>query len=172
VPVVHLTSEGVRLAVLSDTHLRAGDLARLPAGARRAMEEADLVLHAGDVVTAGALSALGTLAEVRAVLGNNDLDLVGVVPEVAVEDLGGVTVAMVHDAGRREGRAARLHRRFPDAQVVVFGHSHVPCDEVGIGGQLLFNPGSPTQRRAQPTPTIGLLELDGGRVVRRAIVPV
>ncbi len=160
------------MAVLSDTHLASADLRRVPAGAVAAVRRADVVVHAGDVTSPAALAALRELAEVHAVLGNNDLALAGALPETLVLDLAGVTVAVVHDSGRREGRAARLHQRFPTAGVVVFGHSHAPCDELGLDGQILFNPGSPTQRRRQPRPTIGLLDLDGGRVLRRAIVPV
>lgn len=162
----------MRVAVLADTHLRSSNLARLPVEAVRAAEEADLLLHAGDVVSPDALEVLGQLGPVHAVLGNNDRELTGVLPESLVLDLAGVTVAVVHDTGRREGRAARLHRRFPSAGVVVFGHSHVPVDEVGLSGQVLFNPGSPTQRRAQPRCSFGLLDLEDGRVVRRRIVPV
>lgn len=163
---------GVRVAVLADTHLPSDDLGRLPAEAVRAVERADLLLHAGDVVSPDALEALRRLAPVHAVLGNNDRGLTGVLPESLVLDLAGVAVAVLHDSGRREGRAARLHRRFPSADVVVFGHSHVPVDETGLGGQVLFNPGSPTQRRAQPRCSFGLLELEDGRVLRRRIVPL
>ncbi|MGH9090993.1 MAG: metallophosphoesterase family protein [Acidimicrobiales bacterium] len=162
----------MHVAVLADTHLRSADLGRLPEPVVRAVARADVLVHAGDVVAPGALRAMGALAPVHAVLGNNDHELAGTLPEALVLELGGVEVAVVHDAGRREGRAARLRRRFPTAAVVVFGHSHVPVDEVGLDGQILFNPGSATQRRAQPRRTFGVLELDGGKVRRRAIVPV
>ncbi len=112
------------------------------------------------------------LAPTHAVLGNNDHELRGTLGETLVLELGGVEVALVHDSGARTGRAARLRRRFPSADLVVFGHSHVPCDEVGVDGQLLFNPGSPTQRRSQPVATFGELELAGGSVRHRAIRPV
>jgi uncharacterized protein len=162
----------VRVAVLADTHLRTSDLRRLPTEAVRAVAQADLLVHAGDVVSVGALHALCDLGPVHAVLGNNDRELTGALPESLVLDLAGVSVAVLHDSGRREGRAARLQRRFPSADVVVFGHSHVPVDEVGLGGQALFNPGSPTQRRAQPRCSFGLLDLEDGQVVRRQIVPL
>jgi predicted phosphodiesterase len=77
---------------------------------------------------------------------------------------------MVHDSGARRGREARLARRFPDAAVVVFGHSHEPVDTLGVGGQRLFNPGSPTQRRRQPQPSYGELELRDGAVVSHRVV--
>lgn len=113
------------------------------------------------------LTGFGT---VHAVLGNNDRDLV--LPETLELDLAGVAFAMVHDAGPAKGREGRLHRRFPAAAVVVFGHSHVPWDRVGTGGQRLFNPGSPTDRRAQPHHTVGVLDLDDGRVQRHEIAVV
>lgn len=170
----------VRVVVLADTHLHrdgADPLEQLPEGVLAAMDGADVVLHAGDVVSAGTLAALearvgssgGTF---HAVLGNNDGALRGVLPETLLVDLAGVRVGMVHDSGHRDGRAARLRRRFPTADVVVFGHSHVPCDDVGVDGQRLFNPGSPTQRRLQPERTMGLLDLAGGVVLRHRIIPV
>ena len=64
-------------------------------------------------------------------------------------------------------RAGRMRRRFPEDDVVVFGHSYIPWDDAGVDGQLLFNPGSPTERRAQPNPTLGTLDIGGGRVVSR-----
>jgi putative phosphoesterase len=109
------------------------------------------------------------MAETYAVLGNNDRDLRELLPESRLLELDGVQIAMVHDGGTRAGRPRRLHRRFPDAEVVVFGHSHVPVDEVGENGQLLFNPGSPTQRRSQPHRTFGRLRLGGGRVLQHQI---
>lgn len=167
-----------RVVVLADTHVesRRARPERGPGGLPHAVwshvEGADAVLHAGDVLDQGVLDALAVAAPTWAVLGNNDRSLVGVLPETRVAELGGVRIAMIHDAGARAGRAARLRRRFPDAAVVVFGHSHQPCEEAGVDGQLLFNPGSPTQRRAQPAHTLGELELLGGRVVGHRIVVV
>lgn len=157
--------------VLSDTHLRPGGPGGLPDGVYRALDTAAVILHAGDVVTADLLHELSGWAPVHAVLGNNDLDpALSALPERRLEVVDGVRIAMVHDSGARTGRAGRLRRWFPDADVVVFGHSHIPLQETGIDGQLLFNPGSPTQRRAQPAHTFGRLELDAGRVVRSGIV--
>jgi putative phosphoesterase len=161
-----------RIVVLSDTHVRAGSSRRLPDLAYDALEHADLVLHAGDVVSADFLHELGGFAPVRAVLGNNDAELLGVLPEEERFDVDGVSIAMVHDSGVRAGRPNRMHRRFPDAEVVIFGHSHDPVDELGVGDQRLFNPGSPTQRRRQPHHTIGLLRVDDGRLIEHAIVIV
>jgi putative phosphoesterase len=106
------------------------------------------------------------------VLGNNDLELVGLLPETASIELAGVRIGLIHDSGPTAGREGRLARRFPGADVVVFGHSHAPLDALGLEGQRLFNPGSPTERRAQPTHTFGLLELDAGTIVRHRVVAV
>jgi putative phosphoesterase len=157
------------VVVLSDTHIRRGSSRRLPDAAYPYLERADVILHAGDIVVQEVLDELRGFAPVHAVLGNNDHELVGVLPETRLLEIGGVSVGMVHDSGASTGRAGRLRRRFPDADVVVFGHSHIPWDEAGIDGQLLFNPGSPTERRAQPHHTLGTLDLVDGRVVGHAI---
>jgi uncharacterized protein len=161
----------VRALVLADTHLRS-DLSRLPAAVWDAVEEADVVLHAGDVVTGDLLDALRRRRPVHAVLGNNDRDLAGRLPDRLTVELGGVRVAMVHDSGARGGRERRMRRWFPEADVVVFGHSHEPLDAEGEDGQRLFNPGSAVQRRRQPERTIGRLVFEGGAVVEHEIVPL
>lgn len=159
----------MRLLVIADTHLRAGR--PLPDAVWAAVDRADGVLHAGDVTEAELLDELASRRPLWAVLGNNDRTLADRLPTVVEETLGGVPIAMVHDSGR-QGREARMKRRFPDARVVVFGHSHEPIDTLGVEGQRLFNPGSPTQRRRQPVPTYGWLKLDRGRVLEHRIVPV
>lgn len=157
------------VVVLADTHIRRGSTRSLPDAVYTHLEVADLVLHAGDVLVADVLDELSGFAPVHAVLGNNDGELVGVLPETRLLHVEGVRIAMVHDSGPAKGRAARLRRRFPDAGLVVFGHSHIPWDQEGLDGQILFNPGSPTERRSQPHRTLGTLDLDDGRVVARAI---
>ena len=163
----------MRIVVLSDTHLRPGGSRRLPDAVYDALADADAVFHAGDIVTADLLHELSGFAPVHAVLGNNDLDpALAHLPEQQLVELDGVRVGMVHDSGPRDGREARLRRRFPDADVVVFGHSHIPWNAPGLDGQLLFNPGSPTERRAQPVCTYGVLDLAAGRVERAEVLPV
>lgn len=159
----------LRVLVLADTHLR-DDLGALPPEVWRAVEACDVVLHAGDVVTTHLLDALRSRRPVHAVLGNNDRTLVGSLPDRLEVELAGVRVAMVHDSGPRAGRARRLRRWFPNAAVVVFGHSHEPVDAEGEGGQRLFNPGSAVQRRRQPRRTIGRLTLAAGVLVGHEIV--
>ena len=157
------------VVVLSDTHIRRGSARRLPDAAYPYLEGADVILHAGDIVVPDVLDELRGFAPVHAVLGNNDHELVGLLPEIELVEIGGVRVGMVHDSGPSTGRAGRLRRRFPDADVVVFGHSHIPWDEPGLDGQLLFNPGSPTERRTQPHHSLGTLDLVDGRVAHHAI---
>ena len=162
----------MRALVLADTHIRHGRNRRLPDVVYAELDRADVILHAGDLVELELLDELRGFAPVHAVLGNNDHALVGRLPETAVMTLAGVPVAMIHDSGGRVGRERRMARRFPGARVVVFGHSHAPENRPGLDGQLLFNPGSPTDRRAQPHHTYGVLELDDGTVVSHTIVPV
>lgn len=160
------------VTAMADTHVRAGTNRRLPKALYEALERSDAVLHAGDVLSRDLLRELESYATLYAVLGNNDRDLVGVLPDTRCMTLDGVAIGMVHDPGPRAGRAARLRRRFPDSDVVVFGHTHEPCATAGVGEQLLFNPGSPTQRRRQPFHTFGELELHDGRVVSHRITRV
>ncbi|MDQ3978751.1 MAG: metallophosphatase family protein [Actinomycetota bacterium] len=159
----------VHVVVVSDTHIRRGSSRRLPDAAYRHLDTADLVLHAGDIVVSDVLDELGGFAPVHAVLGNNDIELIGLLPETRQFEVEGVQVAMIHDSGPSNGRAGRMKRRFPEADVVVFGHSHIPWDQEGLDGQLLFNPGSPTERRAQPHHTLGTLDLEDGLVLNHAI---
>ena len=165
----------VRAVVLSDTHLRDAHLRdagarRLPDPVYAALRDADVVLHCGDVVEQGLLEELATFAPVHAVLGNNDVTLRSVLPERLLVEVAGVRVGMVHDSGATKGRAARLHRMFPDCEVVLFGHSHAPVDDDGVDGQRLFNPGSPTQRRLQPHPSFGVLDFEDGRLTGHRVV--
>ena len=157
------------VVVLADTHIRRGGSRRLPDAAYAHLERADVVLHAGDILVADVLEELSGFAPVHAVLGNNDIELVGVLPEVVEFEIEGVKFGMVHDSGASAGRARRLRRMFPDADVVVFGHSHIPWLEPGLDGQLLLNPGSPTERRRQPVHTLATFDVEDGVVVGSAI---
>jgi putative phosphoesterase len=166
------------VVVLADTHMRTTSLEGrrpgrpIPEAVWQALRGADIILHAGDLLDAGVLRLLRQYAPVHAVLGNNDLSLAGVLPSTVLVDIAGVRIGIVHDSGGTTGRAARMRRRFPDADVVVFGHSHAPVDEEGLGGQLLFNPGSPTQRRAQPVCSYGELRLARGLVLDHRVIPL
>ncbi len=137
------------------------------------LRRADVILHAGDVCTAAVLDELAGYAPVHVVRGNNDGPDVAAwgAAEVAELDLDGVRVAMLHDSGQTAGRVNRMRRRFPGADLVVFGHSHIPLDQSGEGVRV-FNPGSPTDRRRQPHGTLGVLRIDDGRLLQARIVEV
>ncbi len=162
----------MRIAVLSDTHAPR-HWKSCPPEVARWLAGTDLILHAGDVCTASVLDELASYAPVQAVLGNNDGPDVAAwgAPEVLELELAGLPVAMLHDSGPAAGRQQRLRRRFPQARLVVFGHSHIPwdCEQDGLRA---FNPGSPTDRRRQPVGTMGLLRISGGRIREARIVPV
>jgi len=160
-----------RIVVLADTHVARGSSRRLPDAVYAHLDEADAIWHAGDVLVPELLDELAGFAPVEAVLGNNDHELLGILPERTEETVDGVRIAMVHDSGTTKGRERRMRRWFPDADLVVFGHSHQPVDAVGVDGQRLLNPGSPTQRRRAPTHTIGIVTCDDGRL-RTEIVDV
>jgi putative phosphoesterase len=147
--------------VLADTHIPRRAKA-LPEGLLVHLERADLILHAGDLMNPRLLDELAAYAPVHAVRGNLDPPDSGL-PETLEFELGGVPVAMIHDSGPKRGRRNRLRRRFPEARVVVFGHSHIPWleDEDGL---LLLNPGSPTDKRRRPDHTFALLSVEDGDV--------
>lgn len=154
----------MKVAVIADTHTR-GMTRTMPFSAWPFLETADHILHAGDVVDPALLDELKSLAPVTVVMGNCDaLDVRdwGAEDEATVE-LGGVRIGMIHDSGLTAGRRARMRARFPDARVVVFGHSHMPVNE-DADGLLLFNPGSPTWKRTAPFPSMGLLWIENGDV--------
>jgi putative phosphoesterase len=154
----------LKIAVISDTHtVRA--TRPIPPGAWPYLETADHILHAGDVCEPGVLDELKSLAPLTVVLGNCDgLDVRdwGATDTAEIE-LDGVRIGMVHDSGPREGRRRRLRQLFPEARVVVFGHSHIPWNE-DEDGLLLFNPGSATWKRRAPFTSMGLLWITGGEV--------
>jgi putative phosphoesterase len=129
-----------------------------------AVDDADVVIHAGDWVCVDALDALEARAtRLVGVYGNNDgPELRARLPEVARVELGGVRFAVVHETGSSKGRERRCSAAYPDADVLVFGHSHVPWDSTTATGLRLLNPGSPTDRRRQPTHTWMTAEADGG----------
>ncbi len=154
--------------VLADTHIPRRARA-LPEALVPHLERVDLILHAGDLIEPSVLDDLSVYdASVHAVKGNVDPPDVNL-PETLEFDFGGARIAMIHDSGRKEGRRRRLKRRFPDARVVVFGHSHVPFleDENGL---LLLNPGSPTDKRRQPHHTFALLRTEEGDVRAEIVV--
>jgi putative phosphoesterase len=153
----------VNILVTADTHVP--DHAKgLPAALVPHLEWADAILHAGDLTSATVLTELEAYAPVSAVLGNMDAwDVQALnLPETLETEVEGVPVAMIHDSGQRIGREQRLARRFPEAGVIVFGHSHQPVDEVHEGVRYL-NPGSPTWKRRAAAPTVARMTVERGR---------
>jgi putative phosphoesterase len=150
----------VVVAVISDTHLPRGTRT-IPDACVASMRAADLILHAGDFTHPEVLDGLEALGPpVMAVHGNVDTEeLRQRLPEARVVNAGAAKIAMVHDAGPAAGRLERMHARFPDADAVVFGHSHIPLHEERDDFQI-FNPGSPTDKRRQPRFTMGVAEID------------
>ncbi|MEU9397214.1 metallophosphoesterase [Streptomyces sp. NPDC048324] len=155
----------MRLLLMSDTHLpkRAREL---PVPLLAELPRADVVLHAGDWVDTATLDLLESRCRrLVGVHGNNDgPDLQARLPEVARVEIGGLRFGVVHETGAAQGREARCAARFPDLDVLVFGHSHIPWDTTAPGGLRLLNPGSPTDRRRQPHCTYMTADVEDGRL--------
>jgi uncharacterized protein len=167
----------LRVALIADTHLPRGNarVRRAERGATRflakpcieALKAADLIVHAGDLSTPSVLAELRELGPVAAVHGNVDSpELRRELPEAISLELENVVLGVIHDAGPSKGRLERLRARFPEADAVVFGHSHMPLHEERDGFQI-FNPGSPTERRRAPHRTMGEATVEGDRIELR-----
>ncbi len=155
----------MRLAIISDTHMGPARRNRLPDRCEELIAGSDLLVHAGDVMTLEALAEIEAIGPpVRAVAGNmDDWDLRERLPDTDEIDVDGATLAVVHDAGPAAGRLGRMRRRFPGADAVVFGHSHIPLHE-REGDFQIFNPGSPTERRRAPSHSMGVAHVEDGRL--------
>ena len=155
----------MRIAVISDTHMPRGPRS-LPERCVAELRAADVILHGGDFMRVEVLRMLERLGPpVHGVHGNvDDEALRQMLPTARVVEAGGARIGMVHDAGPRQGRLARMRFRFKDADAVVFGHSHLPLHEADADGFQIFNPGSPTERRSAPTHTMGIATVEDGRV--------
>jgi len=153
-----------RLLLISDTHI-PGRARTLPDAVRAEADAADLIVHAGDWVRASVLDDLSRHGDVIGVYGNNDgSDLRERLPEIARFDVEGVRFAVIHETGDAKRRHAWADAAFPDTDVLVFGHSHIPWDTVTPTGTRLLNPGSPTDRRRHPRCTLMTLTVDAGDV--------
>jgi putative phosphoesterase len=155
----------MKLVLISDTHLPVR-AKKLPAVLWEEIEAADVVIHAGDWVSVELLDEL-TQRSARLIgcWGNNDGPLLRArLPEVARETLDGLSVAVVHETGAAKGREERCERAYPDVDLLVFGHSHIPWDTTTPRGLRLLNPGSPTDRRRQPYCTYQTATIDSGRL--------
>jgi putative phosphoesterase len=153
-----------RIAIISDTHIPRGER-RLPETCVAQLRSAELIIHAGDLSTLAVLNELRGYGETVAVHGNVDeWDVAQVLPRTAVVEFHGKRIAIVHDGGPAHGRLDRLRRRFPGADAVVFGHSHLPLHETDPDGFQIFNPGSPTERRRAPRHTMGFASVEAGKL--------
>ncbi|MBF4570233.1 metallophosphoesterase [Plantibacter sp. VKM Ac-2880] len=161
------------LLLISDTHLPKRAKA-LPDAVWAAVDAADLVVHAGDWVDEATLDALEERAtRLVGVFGNNDgPELRARLPEVARFEVDGVRFAVVHETGAATGRERRADEAYPDTDVLVFGHSHIPWDTVSPAGLRLLNPGSPTDRRRQPQCTMMTARVADGALADVMVVPV
>ena len=162
-----------RLLLLADTHVPQRARA-LSAQVWQAVEEADVVFHAGDWVEEPLLDELqARSARLVGVFGNNDgAGLRARLPEIAEVMVDGIRFALIHETGPAGGREARCEVQFPDEDVLVFGHSHIPWDTTTPRGLRLLNPGSPTDRRRQPVCSMMTAIADAGTLRDVSLVPV
>ena len=153
----------MRIVLTADTHVprRAREL---PRELWDAVDDADVAIHAGDWVDEALVDALESRSRrLIAVYGNNDGPAIRRrLPEIARADLDGVRIAVVHETGPKDGRERRCAVRFPDCDLLVFGHSHIPWDSTAASGLRLLNPGSPTDRRSQPYATFMTASISAG----------
>jgi putative phosphoesterase len=160
----------MRLLLISDTHLPVR-AKKLPAPVWEAVDDADVVVHAGDWVSVALLDELEARAKrLIGCWGNNDgPELRARLPEVARVTLDGLSVAVVHETGPARGREVRCDAAYPGLDLLVFGHSHIPWDTTSPGGLRLLNPGSPTDRRSQPYCTYQTATVTAGRLEQVAL---
>jgi len=160
------------LLLIADTHVPAR-ARRLPDPLLRAVDEADIVVHAGDWIDEATLDLLEARSRVLlGVHGNNDGSALRTrLPEIARLRIEEVEMAVVHETGSKQRREERMDAAFPDIDLLVFGHSHIPWDTVAPSGMRLLNPGSPTDRRRQPVCTMMTVAIDGRRI-DAALVPI
>ena len=161
----NVSSMTTRMLLLADTHVpkRAR---RLPEAVMRAIDDADVVVHAGDWVDSPTLDLLESRARsFHGVYGNNDgPELRARLPEIARFTVEEVEIAVIHETGAATRREERMDAAFADTDLLVFGHSHIPWDTVSPAGMRLLNPGSPTDRRRQPVCTMMLVTIDGASI--------
>jgi hypothetical protein len=163
----------MQLLLLADTHVprRAHDL---PDEIWAQVDAADVVVHAGDWIEESLLDRLSERsARLIGCWGNNDGPAVRArLPEIARATLHGVRLGVVHETGPSAGREKRMSAAYPDLDVLVFGHSHIPWDTTTPTGLRLLNPGSPTDRRRQPAPTYVTALVSDGRLAEVCLRPL
>jgi putative phosphoesterase len=154
----------MQIAIISDTHMPRGARA-IPEACLQRCREADVILHAGDLLDMPVLEMLRELGPpLHAIHGNVDSAAVRAVLPARLEiELSGVRIGMVHAPGPANGRLAALRAAFPRCDAVVFGHTHMP-EHAERDGFQIFNPGSPTERRRAPVHTMGAATIEAGRI--------
>jgi putative phosphoesterase len=159
------------IAIVADTHMPRRSR-RLPGRCVELIAAAEVVLHAGDFTAREAFAEIAAIGPpLIAVAGNVDTpELAATLPSETTTEWRGARIGMVHDAGPRRGRLARMRQRFPDADAVVFGHSHQPLIERGDDGFQILNPGSPTERRRAPAHTMALGRIGAAGALELEIV--
>lgn len=162
-----------RLVLIADTHLPQR-VRGLHPSLWTELEAADVVFHAGDWVEPALLDELERRCKkLVAVYGNNDgAELRARLPEIAHVRIEGLSFSMIHETGASAGREKRCTAKFPDADVLVFGHSHIPWDSTAASGLRLLNPGSPTDRRRQPVCTYMSAVVEDGTLGEVSVIPV
>lgn len=143
----------VKIGIISDTHARIID--EIPVSTRKALSGVDLIIHAGDFTHKAVLDGLQTIGQVKAVRGNMDsIDLKMILPERDVFEVNGRKIGLIHGSGAPMGIAERVKKQFTGVDIIIFGHSHEPCQRY-IEGVLLLNPG-------QAMSSFGLLTINDG----------
>lgn len=167
---MHESPADQRILLLSDTHLY--DAARLPAPVLVCAGHADRIVHAGDTSCLEIIRVLEQFAPVTAVRGNvESADSHEALQDREIVCVDGVTIGVVHDPGPAHGRHERLAEWFPDAHVIVYGHTHMPEIRRGTTDRpWLCNPGSPLQRRRAPTHTMAWLTIHDAAIVSLELV--
>jgi len=157
----------MKIGVVSDTHIPT-KARNLPANLIEAFSSVELIIHAGDIINQSVLDVLAELAPVNAVYGNIDPpELRNVLPERLDLNLQGYQIGVIHGHNLRGHIMDKLSYIFPESDIIIFGHTHRPCNQI-INGQLYFNPGSPTDRRLQPKYSFGIIEL-GDRIISNIV---
>ena len=157
----------MRLGVISDTH------GLLRPEVFEAFAGVDHILHAGDVGKRDILNDLEALAPVTAVYGNTDgMELRGLLPQVAMLELDGFDVVVTHGDQLGSPTPEALHSAFPEAQIIVYGHTHRPLLKIVDVVVTVMNPGGAGARRFKLPPSVGILELEAGIPPRGRILPL
>lgn len=158
-----------RIGIISDTHIP--QFKQLPEAVWTHFAGVELIIHAGDLSRLQIIDDLETIAPVVAVQGNvEEEEVVRTLPIKRELLVGGLRIGVVHILGNTQNRARVARQEFPTARCVVFGHSHIPYNQEH-DGQLLFNPGSATDRRRQPMCSLGLLTInDETQQIKGAII--